>query len=172
MTLSSELSSDSRPKRVPLATREPLAHLALNGRPHLLVDHLLAVGELAGSFAARFGAEAWGRLAGRWHDLGKYSDSFQHRIRTENGFEAHLETLDVKERDHSSAGALRALQLGQSAVPLAFVIAGHHAGLSDRSRLLKERLPAKEHLLKEVSVRADPSILEGILHTQPVIAAD
>ena len=148
----------------------PLAHLALEGkpRPHLLIDHLTAVGDLAGAFAARFGAEAWARLAGRWHDLGKYSASFQARIRRENGFEAHIEGGDSTERDHSSAGAAHALDLlGMQAAPLAFVIAGHHAGLSDRSRLLQERLPGKQHLRAEAVARAPTDILAGTLPAVP-----
>jgi CRISPR-associated endonuclease/helicase Cas3 len=32
---------------------------------------------MAGSFAESFGAGNWGRLAGLWHHLGKYSEAFQ-----------------------------------------------------------------------------------------------
>lgn len=39
--------------------------------------HLREVAELAGDFAAAFGAKDWGHLAGLWHDLGKYSREFQ-----------------------------------------------------------------------------------------------
>ena len=42
-----------------------------------LEDHLREVSDLAAKFAAAFGASEWGRLAGRWHDLGKYSREFQ-----------------------------------------------------------------------------------------------
>jgi len=44
---------------------------------HELEEHLRAVGDLAGEFASSFGHSDWGRLAGRWHDLGKYSVAFQ-----------------------------------------------------------------------------------------------
>jgi CRISPR-associated endonuclease/helicase Cas3 len=36
---------------------------------------LRAVADLAGEFASTFGHSDWGRLAGLWHDLGKYSRS-------------------------------------------------------------------------------------------------
>ena len=39
--------------------------------------HLREVAELAAEFASTFGAGEWGRLAGLWHDLGKYSPVFQ-----------------------------------------------------------------------------------------------
>ena len=42
-----------------------------------LETHAAAVSDLAESFAAAFGAAEWGRLLGRWHDLGKRSDEFQ-----------------------------------------------------------------------------------------------
>jgi CRISPR-associated endonuclease/helicase Cas3 len=110
-------------------TGAPLAHLDEFGRPHLLIEHLESVAALAGQFAARFGAGEWAALAGRWHDLGKYAADFQYRIRKENGFAAHLLSEMAGERDHSSAGALHAWkEFGPKALPIAFAIAGHHAG--------------------------------------------
>ena len=38
-----------------------------------LADHLQRVAELAAEFAKKFEATEWGRIAGLWHDLGKYS---------------------------------------------------------------------------------------------------
>lgn len=140
-------------------TSEPLAHLDEQHRPHLLHEHLHEVGERARGFAARFGAGEWGRLAGRWHDLGKYSRHFQRMIREENGFEAHLEGEEEKgvPRDHSTAGALHARQvLGRgNDLPLAFAIAGHHAGLANLSQL-EERLSTKKELLQHVQRENPP----------------
>lgn len=128
----------------PVLTREPLAHLDESGRPHLLVEHLFAVGELARRFADGFGSGDWGYLAGLWHDLGKYAGAFQRLIREENGFEAHIEGDLTGLRDHSSAGAIHAWRkLGPLGLPLAFAIAGHHAGLPDVEDL-KERLVRRE----------------------------
>jgi hypothetical protein len=69
-----------------------------------LEEHLQAVAELAGEFADRFGAADWGRVAGLWHDVGKYSVEFQDMLRVANGFAAHLETQPGR-IDHATAGA-------------------------------------------------------------------
>lgn len=57
--------------------------------PHDLAEHLNDVGALASEFTQAFGAD-WGRLAGRWHELGKYRSRFQHYIRRASGFEADV----------------------------------------------------------------------------------
>ena len=44
-------------------------------------EHLAMAGCLAGGFAKGFGYLDDGLLAGLVHDLGKYSDAFQRRIR-------------------------------------------------------------------------------------------
>ena len=92
--------------------------------------HLNNVASRAAEFADRFGAAEWGRLAGLWHDLGKYSDAFQNYLLTANGLEAALE--QNSKVDHSTAGARHS----NNTLPtwgklLAYVIAGHHAGLAD-----------------------------------------
>lgn len=53
---------------------EPIAHVSVDSRVHLLREHLEGTAKLAAEFAAEFGAEEWGRLAGLWHDLGKKND--------------------------------------------------------------------------------------------------
>ena len=128
------------PGSFPPLPPDPLAHLdapaGAPARAHRLIDHLRDVGELAAAFGEPLGAIEWARLAGRWHDLGKYAGDFQKRIREENGFEAHIEADPNAERDHSTAGAIHASKAlpGQGA-PLAFVIAGHHAGLANFEEL-------------------------------------
>lgn len=52
---------------------DPIAHIAEDGRRHLLRDHLSGTAERAVKYATEFGCAGWGRLAGLWHDLGKYS---------------------------------------------------------------------------------------------------
>lgn len=108
---------------------------SLKNKPELewepLEDHLHNVAELAGEFAAKFDAYEWAKVVGWWHDLGKYSEAFQNYLRRENGLEAHLEQKTGRV-DHSTAGA----QHASSTVDvwgrlLAYVIAGHHAGLAD-----------------------------------------
>ena len=100
---------------------------------HSLQEHLLAVGDLAASFAEEFGSPDWANLAGLWHDLGKYREAFQRYIKSASGYdpEAHLEGAKGRV-DHSTAGAIHAIaELGTHGRILAYLIAGHHAGLPD-----------------------------------------
>ena len=99
---------------------------------HSLEDHVEAVARMAEKMAGEFGAGDWGRLSGLWHDLGKYSEDFQSYIRSKSGYEAHLVDAVAGKVNHSSAGALHAeAEFGVLGLPLAFLIAGHHAGLPD-----------------------------------------
>lgn len=102
--------------------------------PHLLADHLRSVGRLAADFASTFDASDWAMLAGLWHDFGKYREGFQRYIRQTHDPDAHIEQrVAGRDKTHSTAGALHAIKtLGpQFGRPLAFLIAGHHAGLPD-----------------------------------------
>ncbi len=130
------------------ATKAPLAHVQHTGpgrfRLHRLDEHLRSVERCARDFADKFGAGDCGRLAGLWHDLGKFQPAFQSYIRRDSGFdpEAHLEGSVPGRVDHSSVGALHAVaHLGKNGGRgaaigklLAYVIAGHHAGLPDWSQ--------------------------------------
>jgi CRISPR-associated endonuclease/helicase Cas3 len=138
--------------------RRYFAH-SLEGRPEaewqLLRDHLEAVGELAAGFGEAFGAAEWGRVAGLWHDLGKYRAEFQDYIR---GNEAAAQ--------HAVVGALLAQARGgrpERWLPLAFVIAGHHGGLGDLqagSRPLMSRLKDNRQML-ESALAAVPEDLRS-----------
>ena len=100
---------------------------------HALVDHLKGVSLLAEQSAKPFGSSDWARLAGLWHDLGKYSHTFQHYIKSTSGYdpEAHIEGVPGRV-DHSTAGAIHAVNsFGVPGRILAYLIAGHHAGLPD-----------------------------------------
>lgn len=91
---------------------------------HPLEQHLLSVAARARGFAASFASGEWAELAGLWHDMGKYQPEFQRRLRGER--------ISV---EHSGAGAAYAVSRHASmALPLAFVIAGHHAGLANLER--------------------------------------
>lgn len=87
------------------------------GQRHLLAEHLTSVGRIAADFAANFPWAAEAKLAGVLHDLGKYGDLFQARLR---GEESGL--------DHWSQGAWFAL-LEYRAVAACLAIQGHHVGL-------------------------------------------
>ena len=111
-----------------MAWDEPIAHVAEDGRCHALYDHLTGTAERATEMAGEFGCAEWGRLAGLWHDLGKYSEDFQQMLRAVSGTEAHIE---AKSRvDHSTSGGIFAAeQFPGIGRVLAYLISGHHAGL-------------------------------------------
>jgi CRISPR-associated endonuclease/helicase Cas3 len=129
------------------ARADPCAHAAQGGaRRHLLRDHLGGTGELAAVFASAFGAESWGRAAGRLHDLGKFAAHFQAMLASAAGYEVHLEGDDLDgPRDHSSAGAIHAIDRlgGSEGLALALLVAGHHGGLPAAADLVKRRIPHK-----------------------------
>ncbi|MCE5360116.1 CRISPR-associated helicase Cas3' [Candidatus Igneacidithiobacillus taiwanensis] len=105
-----------------------------------------SVGALAAVFAEQFGSD-WARLAGRWHDLGKYRPRFQHYIRQASGFEAdaHIKGEVSRRAPHSTAGAMLATdRFGNTGRVLAYIIAGHHAGLADWFGDLDQRLASTE----------------------------
>ncbi|MBL0318113.1 MAG: CRISPR-associated helicase Cas3' [Alphaproteobacteria bacterium] len=136
--------------------------------------------------ADKFSSGDWGYLAGLWHDLGKYNAEFQDYIRTvsaidtEDSENAHLEVHEDKNKrrgpDHSTAGALHALrrfkQVSMSDIPgriLAYIIAGHHAGLADwdpdetGNRALSNRLQKDIHIQKTMEAKPDETILNAPL---------
>ncbi|WP_079435289.1 CRISPR-associated endonuclease Cas3'' [Zoogloea sp. LCSB751] len=133
-----------------------LAHTAESSdgspRAHALAEHMRCVSEKAAASAMPFGAADWASLAGLWHDLGKYRPGFQRYIR--DCADAHIEgRVPSKDKTHSAAGALHAIEhlksrLGprgeMAATVLAYLIAGHHAGLADWHGGLKGRLASDD----------------------------
>ncbi len=82
--------------------------------------HLKHTAELASKFASSFDAAEWGYFSGMVHDIGKYSQKFQRKIRGEN--------IRV---DHSTVGAQLAWNKNGLYQLMSYCIAGHHAGLPD-----------------------------------------
>jgi CRISPR-associated endonuclease/helicase Cas3 len=118
---------------------------------HLLADHLQAVAKMSGEFSAYFESNdlpcRWAYLAGLWHDLGKYRPGFQRYVRLPDNPNAHIEGKVIgREKTHSAAGALWAMK--ELPKPyghvLAYLIAGHHAGLDDWNSGLIERLQKED----------------------------
>lgn len=101
---------------------EYLAHIdeSDKDRKQTLKAHLEGTAHLAENFAEKFGKKDWGYCCGLLHDLGKYSDAFQKKIRGEN--------IRV---DHSTAGAQLCMKMGGLFPFVSYCIAGHHAGLPD-----------------------------------------
>ncbi len=95
---------------------------------------MLKVADRAAVMASDFGANDWAYLAGLWHDLGKYSPRFQAYIRQASGYDPDAHIEGGGRVDHSTAGAIHACErLGPKGRMLAYLIAGHHAGLPDWS---------------------------------------
>jgi len=117
-------------------SNHPVAHVRLDGRGkpvfHHLSDHLLETAKRAEQFAAPFNSSEWARIAGLLHDIGKYQPEFQTYIRAAIDPDGHIEGAP-KRVDHSTVGAAMAVQEWGDTVGgmLAYVIAGHHAGLPD-----------------------------------------
>jgi CRISPR-associated endonuclease/helicase Cas3 len=146
------------------------AHSANNfGQWHRLSDHLESVGRRASQFAEQAHWSEEARVAGLLHDLGKYGELFQSRLRGE-----------VSGLDHWSAGAWLALKHHWAAAALA--IQGHHIGLQQLElkalgqldpKQLAERHPLGLRLTAEspddleARLRADglslPSIAQSML---------
>lgn len=144
---------------------------SLPGRPisdwEPLEEHLHRVSELAAEFAGRFGATEWGRVAGLWHDVGKYRPEFQKRL--------HDASIHAP---HAGAGAaLAARENRQLGLFLGFVIAGHHTGLANLTDsscdptplkeviagnrdLIETILPCVNRAIRELSVPVLPNWLE------------
>src|SRR3989344_3368298 len=106
-----------------------LAHSANDvGETHPLKAHLANVSSLARNFLEGHSAADEAALAGLLHDLGKYGDLFQARLRGE-----------VSGLDHWSAGARVAIEHRCAAAALA--IQGHHIGLQSLNLNALRRLP-------------------------------
>lgn len=133
-------------------------------RWQLLETHLRNVAELAAYFAAPYEAKDWAYCAGLWHNVGKYRQEFQQRLR---GSGVSVE--------HSGAGAaLAQLRDGVNGFVLAFIIAGHHAGLANliQSELglptaLKERLENNRILIEQLLPTLPPAIKDCPLPKLP-----
>ena len=148
---SAEVGNSIAPMNAP---KTYFAHTAPVGQPwEQLPKHLGEVAKLCARFAAAFDAKPWGKLAGLWHDLGKYSDDFQQYLRNATNPDLHQAQMSGKV-DHATAGAIHALDVfgGDkkiAAIILSYVITGHHGGLKDW-REQDGRPPLEERLKKEV----------------------
>lgn len=122
-----------------------------------LEDHQQAVAKLAANFAAAFCSTDLMGLAAWLHDIGKAHPTFQTYLLRENG-------LDASEYDgeggggrvnHAAAGAILAMNKHNNVIgkTLAYLVAGHHAGLLDwagNQASLGHRLESEKTLLQRI----------------------
>ncbi len=109
-----------------------IAHIKQNSGDfeiQTLADHLFGTAKLAESFADEFKNPYWGWVLGSYHDLGKFSKDFQEYIKINSGYEE--DDQKKPKTDHTSAGAILIKETLPNFFwqPLAYCIAGHHAGL-------------------------------------------
>lgn len=92
-----------------------------DGKTQSIKVHLENTARQAGNFAKIFGAENAAYICALSHDIGKYSEMFQNRIKN-----------DGKKCDHATAGAQRLYQWDAGIGNLfGFIIMGHHGGMPD-----------------------------------------
>lgn len=99
---------------------------------HSLVDHLRTVAETSQRSARKFGVGELAYLTGLWHDLGKFNGAFQDYLKACFVAEKLGKPKPGKSVQHAIHGAILAME---SLEPLAFLIAGHHAGITSKSKL-------------------------------------
>lgn len=123
-----------------------------------LTEHSSQVANLAASFAKQFDSENWLLAAGFLHDIGKARETFQNYLLSHSLYDG--DEYDGRERRHSGAGAaLAKKEFNFPGLILAYIIAGHHAGLPDYiaglnpGGSLVKRLEIEAAILNETKVK-------------------
>lgn len=154
-----------------------IARLNEAGEEQTIVNHLTGVSKKIRSLAEN---DAYSRITGLLHDIGKYSDAFQEYIRRHS---------DENKPDHSSAGAQlilsllhnRAEQIGDEEIKriarliahiISHCIVGHHSGLLNGTsvgegtsleyRLTKTVKPYLKNIEPEISEKIN-SLVDSLL---------
>ncbi len=111
------------------------------GKRQDLEEHLRNVADTAAKYCASFDGETFACYAGLLHDIGKYDPAFQQYLLNAEQNPAKR----MRGPDHKGAGTVLA-QTTEAGGFLAFLINGHHGGLSARSDLkttIRERMANK-----------------------------
>ncbi len=149
-----------------------------------ITEHLRETANLARENAERIGLPLLGELCGLLHDVGKYSDEFQHYIQSSCGLiqpgeKGFVDSKKLRGKiDHGTAGAQLIWESGFQKnlleiflrQLLALCVVSHHSGLLDciepkdgidRFSKRMEKDDAKTHL-SEVRRKIDTEVLQGI----------
>jgi len=133
-----------------------LAHSkAKSGREDLNREHCVDVANRAARYAKAFEAHDDAQLAGLLHDLGKYGDLFQQRLRGKE-----------KGIDHWSIGAWAVLtDYRITGIAAASAIMGHHTGLQTGTvKALKELNPKRISETHPLNLRLSETNLDVLLN--------
>ncbi len=115
---------------------EYLAHISDDKtRKQTVLEHSQNVAMLAKQYADVFEAGSWGYCCGETHDIGKYSDEFQERLK------------GGKLVDHATASAKELIARGGMYSLAAYITAGHHAGY--QIKVLMQMMQGVEHFVEE-----------------------
>lgn len=101
-----------------------------------LMNHINGVKKKASLFADDFASGAWGALLGDWHDLGKFTEAFQHYM-LEDGPRVEQASPGGRHATDQFDDPLRKLALQ-------FAITCHHTGLQN-GETLRKRLAGASH---------------------------
>ncbi|MBP8783919.1 MAG: CRISPR-associated helicase Cas3' [Synergistaceae bacterium] len=104
-------------------------------KEHTWEEHSADVASFASEFAAILGNADWGEFVGWLHDTGKLHIGWQSYIRKQTGYDqdAFIENKDPR-GNHSTLGAVAVFNRKLDPICkkiIAYIIAGHHAGLPD-----------------------------------------
>lgn len=134
-----------------------------------IIEHLTETANMAAGFGEAFNNREYAYLCGLLHDIGKYSDKFQNRIKNCG-----------KKCDHATAGSRIIYKNKPFGMIGAYCIAGHHSGLQNcgsktdvggegtlYGRLVEDyQIPDYEAYKNEIT--ESQCLLNGKPHIQPL----
>lgn len=114
------------------------------------MEHIKGVSCLAAKFATDFSCEEWGKLAGLWHDIGKFNIKFQEYIL--NG---------GPQVEHAVVGGIYATCLDDASrkIALQIIITCHHTGLQNHEHI-RQRISKATALLKATLPNVPDELLD------------